>query len=86
MNIHTKQKETQRRRGPTCCQRWGWGGKYWEFGISRCKLLYIGWVNSKVLLDSTGSYIQYHVINQEWKRIGKRVYLYQLRQFAVQQK
>ena len=21
----------------------------WEFGISRCKLLYIGWVNSKVL-------------------------------------
>ena len=25
------------------------GWLQWEFGISRCKLLYIGWVNSKVL-------------------------------------
>ena len=25
------------------------GGLKWEFRISRCKLLYIGWVNSKVL-------------------------------------
>ena len=23
----------------------GGGGKDWEFGISRCKLLYIGWIN-----------------------------------------
>ena len=30
------------------------GGKDWEFGVSRCKLLYIGWLNSKVLLYSTG--------------------------------
>ena len=26
------------------------GGKYEEFGIHRCKLLYTGWVNNKVLL------------------------------------
>ena len=26
----------------------GRGGKDWEFGTSRCKLLYIGWIN-KVL-------------------------------------
>ena len=26
----------------------------WDFGISRCKLLYIGWIN-KVLLYSTGN-------------------------------
>ena len=32
-------------------------GKDWEFGISRCKLLYIGWINNKVLLYSTGNYI-----------------------------
>ena len=32
------------------------GGMDWEFGISRCKLLYIGWINSKVLLYSTGIY------------------------------
>ena len=34
----------------------GWGGKDGEFGISRCKLSYIGWINNKVLLDSTGNY------------------------------
>ena len=32
-------------------------GKDWEFGISRCKLVYIGWINNKVLLYSTGNYI-----------------------------
>ena len=30
-----------------------------EFGISRCKLLYIEWVENKILLYSTGDYIQY---------------------------
>ena len=39
------------------------GGEDWEFGISRCKLLDIEWINSKVLLDSTGNYTQYPVIN-----------------------
>ena len=32
-------------------------GMEWEFGISRCKLVYIGWINNKVLLYSTGNYI-----------------------------
>ena len=35
------------------------GRKDWELEISRCKLLYIGWINNKVLLYSTGNYIQY---------------------------
>ena len=26
----------------------GGGGKDWEFGISRCKLLYIGWIKTRV--------------------------------------
>ena len=26
----------------------------WEFGISRGKLLYIGWIKNKVLLNSMG--------------------------------
>ena len=30
------------------------GGKYWEFGISRCKLLHIEWID-EVLLYSTGN-------------------------------
>ena len=35
------------------------GGKDWEFGVSGCKLVYIGWIKSKVLLYSTGYYVQY---------------------------
>ena len=34
------------------------GGSDWEFGVSRCKLLYKGWINNKVLLYKTGNYIQ----------------------------
>ena len=32
---------------------WGWGRKNWKLGMSRCKLLGIGWINNKVLLYST---------------------------------
>ena len=42
-----------------------------EFGISRRKLLHIGWINSKVLLYSTGSYIQYPIINHNGKEYEK---------------
>ena len=61
------------------------GGMDWEFGISRCKLLYIEWINNKVLLCSTGNYIQYPVINHNGKEYKKCIYVY-LNQFAVQQK
>ena len=37
-------------------------GKDWEFGISRCKLVYTEQIN-KILLYCTGNYIQYPVIN-----------------------
>ena len=47
------------------------GGKDWEFGISRCKLLYTGWINKKVLLYSIGNYIQYPVINLNGKENEK---------------
>ena len=43
------------------------GGKDWEFGTSRDKLLYIEWINSKVLLHSTENYIYYRVINHTGK-------------------
>ena len=39
----------------------------WEFGISRCKLLYIEWINNKVLLYTTGNDSQYPVINLNGK-------------------
>ena len=36
-------------------KRRGGGGMDWEFGISRCKLLYIEWINNKVLLYTQGT-------------------------------
>ena len=53
MNLSVKQKQTHRL---VVAKRMG-GGRDWEFGISRCKLLYIEWINNKVLLYSTGNYI-----------------------------
>ena len=37
----------------------------WEFGVSRCKLLYRKWINNKFLLYSPGNYVQYPVINHK---------------------
>ena len=46
-------------------------GMDWEFETSRCKLLNIGWINNKVLLYSTGDYMQYPVINHNGKEYEK---------------
>ena len=49
----------------------------WDFGIRRCKLLYTGWINNKILLYSTGNYIQYLVINHNGKEYEKEyMYIY----------
>ena len=40
-------------------------------GISRYRQLYRGWINNKVLLYSTGNYIQYPVINHNGKEYEK---------------
>ena len=42
-----------------------------EFGISRCKQLYIEWKH-KVLLYSTGNYIQYPEINHKGKEYERQ--------------
>ena len=53
-----------------------WGRMEWEFGVSRCKLSYIEWINNKVLRYSTGNYIQYPIINHNGKEyIKKRMYM-----------
>ena len=46
-----KQKQTHRLRLVATTGR---GELDWEFGTNRCKLLYIVWINNKVLLYSTG--------------------------------
>ena len=85
MNLSTKQ--THRHRGQTCSCQGGLGRIDWVFGISSCKLLYIEWINNKVLLYSTGNYIQYPVINHIGKEYEKNVYTYiYLNHLAVQQK
>ena len=57
------------------------GGRWvdWEFGISRYKLLYIEWINNKVLLYSAGNYIQYPIIKHNGKESEKEY----LNHFAV---
>ena len=58
----------------------GRGGMDWKFGVSRCKLvlIYIEWINNKVLIYSTGNYIQYPMINHNGKELKKKknVYVY----------
>ena len=53
----------------------GWGEKVWEFGISRYKPLYMGWISNKILPNSTGNYIQYPMINHNGKEYEK-IFLY----------
>ena len=77
MNLSTKQKQTHRHREQTYGCQWGGGRVDWEFGVSRCKLLHIEWINNKVLLYSTRNYIQYPGINHNGKEHKKEcIYVY----------
>ena len=50
---------------------------FFLFWISRCKLIYIEWINSGVLPYSTGNYIQYPVIKHNGKEYEKEyIYMY----------
>ena len=49
------------------------GGMEWNVGVSRCELLYIEWINNKVLLYSTENYSQYPMIMEKNR---KKVYIY----------
>ena len=49
----------------------GEGRKNWEFGMSKCKVLHIGWINMITLFSGTGNYIQYPVISHNGKEYKK---------------
>ena len=56
------------------------------FGTRRCKLVYIEWINNKILLYSTENYIQYPVINHNGKEYEKEciyihthIYIYKMK-------
>ena len=72
MNLFTKQKQTHRHREQTCGRQGGaeWQVLDWEFGVSRCKLLYIEWIN-KVLSNREYQYL----INHNRKEY-KKEYIY----------
>ena len=50
-----------------CQEEGGWGSTEWETEVSRCKPLYVQWINNKVLLNSTGNSIQYPMISRDGK-------------------
>ena len=54
----------------------GGGGMEWEVGVSRWTLLYIEWINNKVLPYSAENYIQYPMINHNGKRMCVCIYIY----------
>ena len=88
MNLSTKQKRHRHRKQTCGCQggREGGGGLDWEFGmgLAGCKLLHIDWINNKVLLYSTGNYIQYPVINHNGKEFEKEyIYIYSFSNICV---
>ena len=49
----------------------GQRGMDWELGFSRCKLLYITWINNNILLYSTGDYTQYPMVNHNRQEYEK---------------
>ena len=56
-NLSTKQKQIHREQ--TCTCQGGCGGQGWmdqKFGVHRCKLLHLEWINNKVL----PVYLVYH--------------------------
>ena len=65
MNLSTEKKQTHGHEEQTChCQEGGdggGGGRDWEVGVSRCKLLHLEWISNEVLLYSTLSSILFHL-------------------------
>jgi len=49
----------------------------WGFGVNRCKLLHLEWIDNEILLYSTGNYIQLlgqTIMKRNIKK--KNVYMY----------
>ena len=62
----------------------GWERDGLDFGISRCKVPLIEWIKNKILLYSTGSYIQHSMINHNGKDYEKEcIYIYMYKWFTL---
>ena len=78
MNLSTKQKQSYdieisfvvaKGKG---VRRW----MEWEVGVSRCKLLHLEGINTKIILYSIENYIEYPMINHNGKEYFKKECLY----------
>ena len=68
MNLSTKQRLTDMENRTVVAKgEEGGSGVDWEFGVHRCNLFHLEWIKNKVLLYSTGKYIQYPGIDCEYK-------------------
>ena len=54
----------------------------WEFGVSKCKLLHLEWINNKVQLYGTGKLIQSPGIEHDGKEY-KEVCIYMYNSVAL---
>ena len=53
------------------------GGMDREYGVGRCKLLHLEWMNNEILLYSTGNYSQSLGIGYDERQYEKKsVYMY----------
>ena len=59
MILSTAKKQTHGHGKQTCgCPGGGEeSGRDWEFGVSRCQLLLLEWINNEILLYHIGNYI-----------------------------
>ena len=73
MNLTTKQNGLTHIKNRLVAAKGGGGcGTDWEFGVSRCKLLHLEWINNKFLLYSTGNSIQSPAIDHGGKEYLKK--------------
>ena len=77
-SIHKTETDSQTYRRDLWLLRGMWGGRGvdWDFGIGRGKVLPLEWINNKVLMYSTGNYIQYPATNYNGKEYKKNVCMY----------
>ena len=79
VKLSTKQEQIRRHRiGTHGCQGGGGMQERWfrRLGVNKCKQVYKGWMNSKVLLCSIGNYSQYPVIDHIRKNINKNIHIH----------
>jgi len=92
MNLSMEKKQTHGCGEQTCCHQGGerGSGKDWEFGVSRCKLLHLEWINNEILLIAQATISSHLRGNMMEDNVRKRIYIYiyiyvcMMSHFAVQ--